>query len=123
VVLVVHDIGGVFGVPWALERLDRLRGVVITNTVVFEGFPWFPVARAWGRVDWPGQWLARLRMAAIGPAGGALFRRVFGKLSPELSAEDLGRMTRELALNPVAKRSTLRLFRRMVRPEYFEGYD
>ena len=32
-------------------------------------------------------------------------------------------MTREFALNPVAKRSTLRLFRRMVPHPFFEGVD
>lgn len=32
-------------------------------------------------------------------------------------------MTREFALNPVAKRSTLRLFRRMVPHAFFEGVD
>ena len=32
-------------------------------------------------------------------------------------------MTREFALDPKSKRSTLRLFRQMVPPEFFNGFD
>ena len=122
-ILVVHDIGGVMGIPWAAERLDRIRGVVITNSVVFENFPWFGIARVWAREDAVGRVQAALRMRLIGLSGGFLFRRVFGRISPELQPQDLERMTREFALNPVAKRSTLRLFRRMVPHAFFEGVD
>jgi pimeloyl-ACP methyl ester carboxylesterase len=62
-------------------------------------------------------------MWLMGQAGGLLFRRVFGAASPELPEDDLGRMTREFALDGKAKRSTLRLFRRMIRPAYFDGMD
>jgi haloalkane dehalogenase len=123
IVLVVHDIGGVMGVPWAAEHLDRIRGVVITNSVVFEKFPWFGVARIWAREGAFGRMQAALRMQLIGLSGGALFRRVFGRISPELQPQDLERMTREFALNPVARRSTLRLFRRMVPHAFFDGVD
>ena len=122
-ILVVHDIGGVMGIPWAAERLDRIRGVVVTNSVVFENFPWFGIARVWAREDAPGRAQAALRMWLVGLSGGLLFRRVFGRISPELQPEDLERMTREFAMNPVAKRSTLRLFRRMVPHAFFEGVD
>jgi len=122
-VVVVHDIGGVMGIPWAAERLERIRGVVITNSVVFENFPWFGIARVWAREDALGRAQAALRMGLIGLSDGLLFRRVFGRISPELQPQDLERMTREFALNPVAKRSTLRLFRRMVPHAFFEGVD
>jgi len=121
--LVVHDIGGVLGIPWAAERLDRIRGVVITNSVVFEKFPWFGVARIWARADGWGRAQAELRMGLVGLGGGLLFRRVFGRISPELKPADLDRMTREFAMNPTAKRSTLRLFRQMVPHAFFDGVD
>jgi haloalkane dehalogenase len=121
--LVVHDIGGVVGIPWALAHADRVRGVVITNTVIFERFPWFGVARAWARTGTLGEAGANARMWAIGLREGALFRRVFGRISPELGPADLARMTREFALDPKSKRSTLRLFRRMLQPAFFAGVD
>src|SRR5215831_9577989 len=69
-ILVVHDIGGVMGIPWAAERLDRIRGVVVTNSVVFENFPWFGIARVWARGDRWGRTQAELRMGLIGVGGG-----------------------------------------------------
>jgi len=122
-VLVVHDIGGVMGIPWAAEHLDRIRGVVITNSVVFERFPWFGVARVWARKDPLGRAQANLRMRLVGAGEGLLFRRVFGRISPELPPADLERMTREFAMNPKAKTSTLRLFRQMVPSAFFDGVD
>jgi len=122
-ILVVHDVGGVMGIPWAAEHLDRIRGVVITNSVVFEKFPWFGVARAWAREDSWGRAQAALRMRLVGAAGGLLFRKAFGRISPELPAADLERMTREFAMDPKSKRSTLRLFRRMVPSAFFDGVD
>ena len=116
-VLVVHDIGGVIGIPWAAKHLDRIRGLVITNTVIFEKFPWFPVARTWQR----GGARAKLGMWLMGVAGGALFRRTFARISPDLSEHELEKIGREFALDDKSKRSTLRLFAKMVPHDYFEG--
>jgi pimeloyl-ACP methyl ester carboxylesterase len=123
IVLVVHDIGGAIGIPWAARHLERIRGVVVTNTVVFAKFPWFPLARIWARTDPLGRMAASAVMWQIGWFTGRIFRRAFARLSPELSALDLDRITQEFAASPSAKRSTLRLFRKMVPPEYFEGVD
>jgi len=122
-VLVVHDIGGVLGIPWAARNLPRLRGIVITNTVVFERFPWFGIGRIWG-LDGPvGRSLARAMMWQIGWLGGRIFGRAFRRISPELPAADLERMVREFARDPKSKRSTLRLFRRMIPHAYFDGFE
>ena len=120
--LVVHDIGGVFGLPWAAANVHRLTAVVITNTVAFAGFHWFAIARTWGARSLLGRARAGLGMWAIGRGDGRLFERIMHKQCPELSGEHLERMTHELALNPVAKRSSLRLFREMTRPDFFDGY-
>jgi haloalkane dehalogenase len=122
-VLVVHDIGGIYGIPWAAKRIDRIRGIVITNTVVFEHFPWFAMARLWARTDALGRSAAAALMWQFGWLGGRVFRAGFGRISPELDDADIDRMTREFARDPKSKRSTLRLFRRMVPPAYFEGVD
>jgi len=123
VVLVVHDIGGIVGVPWAARNLRRVRGVVFTNTVVFERFPWFGLATTWGRDGALGRLAAEAVMWQMGWFGGRIFRKAFARISPELSAEHLDRMTREFASDAKSKRSTLRFFRQMIPHAYFEGMD
>lgn len=122
-ILVVHDIGGVIGIPWAARRPGRIRGVVITNTVIFERFPWFGIGEIWGRNDPVGRALARAVMWQIGWFGGRVFGLAFRRISPELSAADLDRMVREFACDPKSKRSTVRLFRQMIPHRYFDGVD
>jgi len=122
-VLVVHDIGGAIGVPWAARNVQRIQGVVITNTVVFEQFPWFALAKVWGRTDALGRAVAWAVMKQFGWFGGRIFRKGFSRISPELTAADLDRITREFAVDAKSKRCTLRLFRRMLQPSYFQGAD
>jgi pimeloyl-ACP methyl ester carboxylesterase len=121
-VIVVHDIGGVIGIPWAASHPERIRGVVITNTVVFERFPWFGPAKIWARTGLIGRTLASAMMWQVGWFRGRIFRRAFKRISPELSSKDLDRMTHQFACDPKSKRSTIRLFRQMVPDEYFAGF-
>lgn len=123
VTLVVHDIGGIMGVPWAARNPARLGGVVYTNTVAFPGFRWFDVARQWGSTRLRGRLAARLTMAALGVGGGRLFARAFGQQNPQLDAAALGRFVEHFALNGVAKATTLAQFRLITRRDYFDGYD
>ena len=106
IALVVHDTGGMVGTAWAHDNIARLRGVVFTNTVAFENFPWFPIARQWGNDSLLGRLRSAIGMFALGLRGGALFRRIFGKQSPQLSAAQLDRFVESFALNRVAKRAT-----------------
>jgi pimeloyl-ACP methyl ester carboxylesterase len=121
--LVVHDIGGIMGIPWAASNTNRLHAVLYTNTVAYPRFKWFPLAYRWGREGWAGRGLARLSMAVLGRFGGWLFRGVFSKQHPRLSPSELDRFVRAFALNPVAKATSLCEFRRITRPEFFDGYD
>ena len=123
VVLVVHDTGGMSGTAWAAANLDRLRGMVITNTVVFDNFPWFPIARMWGSTSLRGRIRASLGMFALGLRGGALFQRVFGGQCPDLDQQQLDRFTASFALNREAKRTALRQFRQMMRPGFFTEFE
>lgn len=121
--LVVHDIGGIMGVPWAAANVDRLTAMVYTNTVAFPGFEWFDVARQWGSTRTRGKLAARLTMWLLGRRGGRLFARAFGQQNPQLDRAALARFTEHFALNPIAKATTLEQFRRIVRRGYFDGYD
>lgn len=122
VILVVHDTGGMVGTAWAAANLDRIRGMVITNTVAFEGFPWFPIARQWGDTSLYGKIRASLGMAAFALRGGALFKRAFGALCPQLSQRELDRFAKTFALNRGAKRTTLRQFRQLMQPGFFAEF-
>lgn len=125
--LVVHDIGGVMGIPWAAENRDQLNGIVYTNTVAFAGFRWFSLARRWGS----GGLRAALSMRVLAPFDGhlfgtreaSLFKRVFAHDSPQLDQAQIERFAHDFALNPIAKQTTLRHFRQMTQANFFEGYD
>jgi haloalkane dehalogenase len=123
ITLVVHDTGGMVGTAWARANAHRLLGVVYTNTMVFEGFQWFAVARQWGDESLRGRLRSAIGMAALGPRNGALFRRIFGKQSPQLSQAQLDRFVESFALNRLAKRATLRQFRAFMKPDFFAGFE
>jgi pimeloyl-ACP methyl ester carboxylesterase len=122
VILVVHDTGGMVGTAWAAANLGRLRGMVITNTVAFDGFPWFPIARQWGDISLVGKIRSSLGMAALGLRGGALFKRIFAAQCPQLSEQDLDRFAASFAMNRDAKRTTLRQFRQFMQPGFFAEF-
>jgi haloalkane dehalogenase len=82
VLLVVHDIGGMLGIPWAARNSGRVHALMVTNTVAFEGFRWFSIARRWGEDSWTGRLRARAMMLALGFRKGALFKKLFWQQSP-----------------------------------------
>ena len=123
VLLVVHDTGGMVGTAWAAANLDRLRGIVVTNTVAFDGFPWFRIARQWGDASPYGRIRSALGMAALGLNKGALFKRLFAAQCPQLDEAQLERFTRTFALNRGAKRTTLRQFRQFMQPGFFKEFE
>jgi pimeloyl-ACP methyl ester carboxylesterase len=61
-------------------------------------------------------------MAALGLAGGALFRRIFSRQCPQLDSAQLDRFTRSFAMNPDARQTTLRQFRQIMQPGFFDGF-
>jgi pimeloyl-ACP methyl ester carboxylesterase len=122
VLVIVHDIGGTMGIAWAGARTGHLAGLLITNTVAFDGFPWFAIAETWGRESVLGRLRARAGLFVLSLGGGKLFKKVFWAQSPQLSEEDVDRVVRSFILNPAAKSATLRQFRKMVRPGFFAGF-
>jgi haloalkane dehalogenase len=123
ITLVLHDIGGIMGVPWAARNTSRLHAVVYTNTVAYPNFRWFNLAYRWGRTGLVGRRLAEASTAALGWSHGRLFRSVFSKQHPRLSSSEIERFVRDFAQNPVAKATTLCEFRSITRSDFFDGYD
>lgn len=122
VIVVVHDTGGMVGTAWTAANIGRVRGMIITNTVAFDGFPWFPIARQWGDASLYGRLRSSLGMVALGLSGAALFKRVFAAQCPQLSATELERFAATFARNRDAKRTTLRQFRQIMRPGFFKDF-
>jgi pimeloyl-ACP methyl ester carboxylesterase len=122
-VLVVHDTGGMVGTAWAAANRQRLRGMMYTNCVAFEGFAWFAIAKLWGAEARLGRLRAQLGMLALGLSQGALFRKIFAHQSPQLSVAQLDRFASSFATNGVAKATALRQFREFMRPGFFAGFD
>jgi haloalkane dehalogenase len=121
--LVVHDVGGIVGVPWAAENTARLRGVVYTNTVAFPKFPWFGLANQFGARSWAGRRWAGLNMVFIRSFNGWIFRKLFAKQNPQLAPAQIDRFVKDFALNKVALDTTLRHFREITRLDFFDGCD
>ncbi len=123
VTLVVHDIGGIMGVPWAAENTHRLHAMVYTNTVAYPKFHWFGLARLFGATGRVSGFVAAQNMGLIGRFGGRIFKSQFAKQNPQLSASEIDRFTTDFALNNTAKETTLRQFREITKEEFFDGCD
>ena len=100
ITLVVHDIGGIMGIPWAARHVDRLAAVIYTNTVAFPRVKWFPLAYRYGNDSPLGRRVAELSMAALSPFHGGLFRTVFARQNPQLSALEIDRFVETVARLP-----------------------
>ena len=123
ITLVVHDIGGIMGIPWAAKHLDRLNAMIYTNTVAYPNFKWFDTASRWGNDNPGGRRIARFSMNAIGWFQGWVFKKIFARQNPQLSSKQIDRFVKDFALNPIAKDTTLCEFRQITKPDFFNGYD
>lgn len=110
--LVVHDVGGPYGLAFATEHAARLRTLTIVNTIWSPAYRWHFWARVWRRNG-----LGELAMKIMNRP---LFVRELRRGSP--------RMPRAYAehayaqINDQAKRQVLRWYRAMS-PEVFTGWD
>jgi pimeloyl-ACP methyl ester carboxylesterase len=123
ITLVVHDIGGIMGIPWAAKHLDRLNALIYTNTVAFSNFKWFDTASRWGNNSPAGHKIAHFSMKAIGWFHGWLFKKIFSKQNPQLTNQQINRIVEDFALNTIAKQTTLCEFRQITKSDFFNGYD
>lgn len=110
--LVVHDIGGPFGLAWAVRHPAKVRRVVITNTVFASDYRWHLFGRLW-------------RTPLVGELVQALttrrgFVRELRRASRKLTSAQIHR-TYDL-ITPSVKRMMLRWYRAMD-PRHFAGWE
>jgi len=65
--LVVHDIGGLFGLAWAVTHPQKLRRLLVTNTLFHADYRWHFWARVWRKPVLGELSTVLLRMPLIGP--------------------------------------------------------
>ena len=110
--LVVHDVGGPFGLAWAVRHPDKVRSVAITNTVFASDYRWHLFGRLW-------------RTPLVGELVQALttrrgFARELRRASRKLTCEQIHR-TYDL-ITPAVKRMMLRWYR-ATDPRNFAGWE
>lgn len=110
--LVVHDIGGPFGLSWVVNNPQKVRSVVITNTVFHADYRWHLFGRLW-------------RTPVIGEIVQSLtsrsgFTRELLRASRKLTKAQIHR-TYDL-ITPSVKRMMLRWYR-AADPRNFAGWE
>lgn len=110
--LVVHDIGGPFGLAWAVLHPEKVRSVAIMNTVFHADYRWHVFGRLW-RTPIVGE----LVQALTSRRG---FTRELRRASLKLSREQINR-TYDL-ITPSVKRAMLRWYR-AADPRNFAGWE
>lgn len=110
--LVVHDLGGPYGLAWAVTHPQRVKRMAIMNTMFFSDYEWHYWAKIWRT---PG--LGELSMMTM---TWPVFHASLRKGSPALSEEHI-RETYSL-LTPQAKKMVLQLYRATT-PANFKGWE
>lgn len=110
--LVVHDIGGPYGLAWAVRFPHKVRSIAIMNTVFFPDYRWHRMGRLW-------------RMPVVGELVQALttrrgFLRELRRGSRRLSDRHIHRTYDRVT--PAMKRMVLRWYRAMD-PRHFAGWE
>ncbi len=110
--LAVHDFGGPFGLAWAVRHPERVRRIIVSNTIFFADYRWHAWARAW-RTPVAGE-LAMLMMSRL------LFTRELARGGPGLPPGHAEAAWRRLTWR--ARWTVLRLYR-ATDPEHFAGWE
>lgn len=110
--LVVHDIGGQFGLPWAIRHPQKVRRLTIFNTAFSPGYRWTRLHRIW-RTPLLGE-LAQFLTSR------RAFSREMKKGASRLTTEQINRIYDRIT--PSMKQTALRCFR-ATELAHFEGWD
>ena len=110
--LVVHDIGGVYGLAFATLHPQRLLSLTIFNTIFFPDYRWHFWARLWRTWGVGG--------ATMAIANRPLFVREMQKASPDMPRDYADHAY--AAFHSGAKKMVLRWYRAMD-PEVLQGWD
>lgn len=100
--LVMHDVGGQWGLAWAVDEPDMFAGATLINAGVLIDYRWHRFARIW-RIPV----LGALSMEMLTRGG---YRSVIGRDNPGLRREQLDRLYDQLR-DPATRRTVLRLYR------------
>ncbi|MFT3694536.1 MAG: alpha/beta hydrolase [Kofleriaceae bacterium] len=110
--LVVHDVGGVYGLAFATLHPKRLRALTIMNTIFFPDYKW----HFWGRV-WR---TSRLGELAMKLSAKFLFISQLRRGSPTMP-RDYAELAFE-EFTPTTKENVLRYYRAST-PDIWQGWD
>jgi haloalkane dehalogenase len=110
--VVVHDVGGPYGLAWAVSHPEKVKRFVIMNTIFNRTYRW----HAWARV-WRTPVLGEVSMALMNYP---VFERELRRGSRNLSASQLRETYSRIT--PRSKRAVLKWYRAMD-PSGFAGWD
>lgn len=110
--LVVHDIGGPFGLAWAVKHPEKVRSVTVMNTVFQADYRWHRFGRLW-RTPFVGE----LVQALTTRSG---FAQELRRASSGLSREQIDRTY--ALVTPSVKRHMLQWYR-ATDPRHFTGWE
>jgi pimeloyl-ACP methyl ester carboxylesterase len=110
--LVIHDVGGVYGLAFAAEHADKLASLTIFNTIFFPDYRWHFWARVWRR-----RVLGELSQKILNRP---LFRREVKRGSPRIPRDYVDHAYDQITRDSM--RGVLRWYRAMD-PEVWEGWD
>ena len=111
--IVGHDIGAILALAWASRNSEKVKGLLLMNTVTDKNFEWHKMGKIWGNPI-----LGPLFMFFV---NNWFFAKGFSKDFPELSKEDVQNVTK--GLTSTARKSLLRLFRKMTAPDYYNDWE
>ena len=110
--LVIHDIGGIVGLAWALKHPDKVKSLTIMDTVFFSDYKWHAMAKTW-------------RKPVIGELTMLLmrfkqFHSAMKAATPSLSTSQIKANYQHLTLR---NRLMILRFYRALDPEVFKGWQ
>lgn len=109
--LVVHDFGGPYGLTWAALHPEKVRKLVISNTVYAADYRWHPGAQLW-RTPIIGELVMRFTPRKV-------FADALRSAAPKLSDAYIDHLCD--GFHPAAKRMALRLYR-ATEPVHYGAY-
>ena len=112
--LVVHDIGGFYGLPWAIKNPDKVKSICVHNSIFFSDDRW----HFWGRI-WRTPILGELTKFITSKW---LFRKNLLATSPMLTDTYLDRTYKLGFANGKIVDMVLNVYRAM-NPEAFKGWE
>jgi pimeloyl-ACP methyl ester carboxylesterase len=113
IILVMHDIGAIMGMAWAALHPERVRAMLVMNTVIHADYRWHPLARIWSTPV-----LGQLFMFSLNRWA---YRLAFSRDFPQVKREYIDTMYD--GMTRVARQSILRHFRTMTHPDFFKGWE